>query len=210
MAEFSIVSLSEIGQIERWDAEFFGGTPKRMLAALERIGALPLSSFITNAQRGQAPAYDISGTVPVIRTVNVRDLGFSDARQEYVTETFLRSASKGGVEQYDILVTSTGVGTLGRVFCNLSNKKLFADGHITVLTPKPDVDYSFLTAVLQSLVGQVQLERWQRGSSGQIEIYPDDILQVRIPKLSESLQNRISALWRESVELVARSQKFYP
>jgi type I restriction enzyme M protein len=210
MAEFSVISGSEISGAARWDAEFFSPTPINLVATLHRLGCQPLGDFIAKAQRGLAPAYDVTGLVPVIRTVNVREIEFSDARQEYVTQDFFDATPKGKIGHLDIAVTSTGVGTLGRVFCNLGTQDLFADGHITVLTPKQNVNYAYLTTVLQSSVGQIQFEQWQRGSSGQIEIYPDDILQIMIPRLSTSVQSEIASLWRAAVDLVQRARTFYP
>lgn len=210
VAEMSVVQFAEVCGAERWDAEYYGATPKSLIDALSKLDAQPLSNFISTAQRGLAPEYAPNGKVPVVRTVNVRDLEFSDARQEYVTDEFFGSASKGAIGQFDIVATSTGVGTLGRVFCNLADTAYFADGHITVLKPKSGVDYAYLSAVLQSRIGQIQFERWQRGSSGQIEIYPEDILRMLIPSLPGNIQKKISALWLEAVDLVQRAKTFYP
>lgn len=210
MAEFSVVAAEGIGRAGRWDAEFFGQAAQGLTVRLNEVGAQPLGRFIANAQRGSAPEYDPTGTVPVVRTVNVREIEFSDTRQEYVSRKFFEEAPKGKIGHRDIAVTSTGVGTLGRAFCNLSTQEYFADGHITVLTPKPQADPSYLTAVLQSSVGQIQFEQWQRGSSGQIEIYPEDILQFLIPKLPQRVQSRISALWDSAVQLVQQAETFYP
>lgn len=153
MAEYSIVPAGDIGLAARWDAEFFGQAARGLIARLDEVGSQPLGRFIANAQRGSAPEYDPAGTVPVVRTVNVRDIEFSDARQEYVSRQFFEDAPKGKIGPRDIAVTSTGVGTLGRAFCNLDDQEYFADGHITVLTPKPQADPAYLTAVLQSSVG---------------------------------------------------------
>jgi len=210
MAEISIVPFNEICQSQRWDGEFFSPKAKALIASLTKSNAQPLATFIKSAHRGLAPEYNTNGKVPVIRTVNVRDLEFSDARQEFVSHEFLGKTTRGIIEKFDIVATSTGVGTLGRVFCNIYDNIYFADGHITVLKPKANVDYAYLTAVLQSEVGLTQFERWQRGSSGQIEIYPEDILQILIPKLSENLQDTISLLWKESVKLVQQAKSFYP
>jgi type I restriction enzyme M protein len=210
MAEISFVTTKAIAAADRWDAEFFGPKPVNLLKKLGNVGWQPLGEFIAMAQRGLAPAYDTKGTVPVIRTVNVREVEFSDARQEYVSQEFFGNVSRGKIGHLDIAITSTGLGTLGCAFCNLGHQEFFADGHITVLSPKPSSDHAFLTAVLQSTVGQIQLEQWQRGSSGQIEIYPEDILRIRIPRLPEALQSEISVLWKAAVGLVERAKTFYP
>jgi type I restriction enzyme S subunit len=102
------------------------------------------------------------------------------------------------------------MGTLGRVFCNLYDRRYFADGHITVLRLKDDSKASWITAVLQSPIGARQLEQRQRGSSGQIEIYPEDILNVLIPMLSPRMAEIVGRKWSEAVELVEKSKTLYP
>jgi restriction endonuclease S subunit len=208
--EITALSLSEINQYQRCDAEFFGPTTAVLLDKIQSVGCQRLGDFLSSAKRGQAPEYNTAGEIPVIRTANVRELEFSGVRQEYVTKDFYDSAVKGPIGTNDFAVTSTGVGTLGRVFCNISGGEYFADGHITILKAKPGVDICLLAAVLQSRIGQVQFERWQRGSSGQIEIYPEDICNILIPKLPAKTQLQISALWRAAVESVKNSSLFYP
>lgn len=208
--EISITPFLEIKNAARWDSEFYRPDLKGLIDSLKANHGRPLREFVIQAQRGQAPAYNPDGEIPIIRTVNVREVGFSDARQEFVSRSFFDAVERGKVERGDIVVTSTGLGTLGRSFCNISEIQYFADGHITILKLKPDVDFAFLTAVLQSSIGLNQFEQWQRGSSGQIEIYPEDILSVLIPDFSNTLRRKISSLWLEGVALALRSNELYP
>lgn len=210
MIESSVVPFSEVSSGKRWDSEFYSPNVTGLVSSLEKAKSKPLGHFIESARRGQAPDYDSEGTVPVLRSVNIRDLEFSDTRQEFVSQGFLEDTPNGVVRKLDFTVTSTGVGTLGRVFCNLNDSIFFADGHITILTPKYGMDCAYLSAVLQSQIGRIQLERWQRGSSGQIEIYPEDILQILIPVLPDQLREKVSSLWTNAVELVDQSKNDYP
>lgn len=210
MATFGNIGFAGVTKNERWDAEFVAPDVIELLAALDARGADQLGTLVVSAQRGVAPDYRADGTVPVLRTANVRDLELSDERQEYVTGTFAASSPRATVKQRDIVVTSTGVGTLGRAFCNIQEQQWFADGHITVLRPDDGVSPEYLAAVLQSRVGRTQLDRAHRGSSGQIEIYPDDIQAVRIPRLGASLEAHVAQLWRQAVGMVESAKQRYP
>jgi type I restriction enzyme, S subunit len=108
------------------------------------------------------------------------------------------------------VITSTGMGTLGRVFCNIYNRKYFADGHITILQLKDESEASLITAILQSPLAAQQFEQRQRGSSGQIEIYPQDILNILIPKLPFEVQENVAKKWKEAVNLIEQSKSLYP
>lgn len=210
MAAFSTVPFLRLAEAARWDAEHYQPHFLDLTDRLKRTGALPLGKYVTQAQRGQAPAYNDKGTIPVIRTVNVRDLELSDERLEHVTKTFFNENSKGQVGKNNLVVTSTGMGTLGRVFCNLYDRPYFADGHITVLQLRDRTQGPFLTAVLQSSIGNQQFEQRQRGSSGQIEIYPEDIVAVLIPRLPPEAVKTIAKRWTEAIQLVEDAQRLYP
>lgn len=210
MAEMSFVNFDEVSAVERFDAEFYSPTVGELIKAVKRKKPKRLGDFITSAQRGQSPNYDPNGEIPVVRTVNVRELEFSETRQDYVTRQFYDGSEKGKITRNDLLVTSTGVGTLGRVFCNYVGLPRFADGHITILKPKPDTDIFLLTAILQSKIGSLQFEKWQRGSSGQVEIYPEDICEILIPELPDDIKKKVASLWKSAAEEIEHSSSYYP
>ena len=210
MSIVSIIQSEELSKSQRWDAEFY---QPHLLALAERLkyaDAVRLANFVTHAQRGQAPAYDDIGTIPVIRTVNVRDIEISDERLEHVTKAYFDENTKGQVVGGDLIVTSTGMGTLGRTFYNLFDRRYFADGHIAILQLCDRNKGPLLAAVLQSSIGIQQIEQRQRGSSGQIEIYPEDILSVFIPKLPPEIEKTVTKRWAEAVQLVENSKRLYP
>jgi hypothetical protein len=210
MVSLSVVESDRLHGVERWDAEYFRPQFLQLADSLESVGCESLASYVDTISRGCAPEYDPDGTVPVVRTVNVRPLEFSTARREYVRAEFYSGNSDGQIRTGDIAITSTGLGTLGRVFCNQSKREYFGDGHITILRLKDKEDGPFLAAVLQSAVGAMQFEQRQRGSSGQIEIYLQDILDVKIPAFSPSKKKKLAETWSDAVRDVERSDGLYP
>ena len=82
----------------------------------------------------------------------------------------------------DVLVASTGDGTLGKacVF-DLNDLPGVADGHVTVIRTDPDVyDPYYLTDYLRVGPGQVQIHRLYSGSTGLIELTPDHVDEIVI------------------------------
>ncbi len=159
--------------------------------------------------RGLQPDYQEDGSVPVLRTVNIREDGFSETRQEFVSDKFYLENPRGQVRKGDILITSTGVGTLGRVAYNFEDKRYFADGHITIVRGVRGLKPLFVVTVLQSRIGSALIERRQRGSSGQIEIYPSDIASIPIPQLDEDFQEEIASLQERAHQLRQKSKSLY-
>jgi type I restriction enzyme S subunit len=145
-----------------------------------------ISEVVTYVKRGIAPAYteDEDGIV-IINQKCIRDsrCDFSKARKNDIKQK--KIPSEKFVKENDILINSTGVGTLGRV-CQI-REVLFpfsVDTHVTIVRPDPgEIDAVFLGIFLCSVESQV--ENLGEGSTGQTELYADVILdlEVLIPDL---------------------------
>ena len=104
--------------------------------------------------------------------------------------------TKSGVEENDLLINSTGDGTIGRVAVYNRWFPAVVDGHITIVRFK-DADLAwYVAAYLLSEEGQNQLYRYINGSSGQVEIYPQDIARVWIPPKESQQMKKIATKLR--------------
>lgn len=204
MAIWNTIQLSEINP-DRCDAEYFRKDYRDNLNLLENSGeTVSLGKLFKYINRGTQPIYNKKGTIKALRSVNVGFMNFNETRQEYVTEDFFAINTRGKVQKDDVLITSTGVGTLGRTSIWFKNEKAFCDGHITILRDGK-VDPYFVTAFLNSKYGLKQFDQNFRGSSGQIEIYPYDISKFVIPVCLLPHQTEIGNYLREAFELQTRS-----
>ena len=90
----------------------------------------------------------------------------------------------------DLLVNGTGVGTIGRAAPYLRAAPAIPDNHVTVLRAE-GVDPIYLSVYLNSRIGQMQVERHLKGSSGQIELYPNDIAEFIIWRAPNDIERAI-------------------
>lgn len=202
------INYSMINQ-DRFDSEYFRPDYLKTIKLLKNTGkTTTLGKLFRLIQRGSQPIYSELGTIRVLRSVNVGKMSFNDKRQEYVTKRFFDSQTRGKVNYNDILITSTGVGTLGRSSIWVSNEEAFCDGHITILR-KGSVDPYLITAFLNSKYGLFQFDQNYRGSSGQIEIYPFDIGKFIIPEILFDYEKEIGDMVREAFILEQESQTFF-
>jgi restriction endonuclease S subunit len=206
---WSLINLSEVCQAGRIDAEHFRPDYLAVEEKVAGFSPVPLGRIASYINRGVQPEYQEGGTIPVLRTVNVREHGFSETRQEFVSDAFYRENPRGQVRKGDILMTSTGVGTLGRVAYHFEDTSYFADGHITIIRGVRNIKPLFLVTLLQSRIGFALIERRQRGSSGQIEIYPSDIASIPIPQLDDKFQQEIVSLQERAHQLRQKSKSLY-
>lgn len=137
--------------------------------------------------------------VCALKSVSVRwgFVDFSSARS--VSRDFYTiKKGKAGVAENDVLINSTGDGTIGRVAIYNSKFPAVVDGHITILRFKDDSLAWYVAAYLLSDEGQKQLYRYINGSSGQVELYPQDIGRVWIPRKSEQTMKHVIEKFRSA------------
>lgn len=208
MAVWNTINLTDI-RPDRCDAEYFRKDYQDNLSDLKKTGSTyNLGRLFNHINRGSQPLYANNGTIKALRSVNVGFMNFNETRQEYVTDSFFETNNRGQVQKDDILITSTGVGTLGRTSIWFYNDKAYCDGHITILR-NGSIDPYFITAFLNSKYGLLQFDQNFRGSSGQIEIYPYDISKFVIPECLFPYQQEIGDYLRKAFELQQQSQTLY-
>ena len=102
------------------------------------------------------------------------------------------------VSKHDVLLASTGDGTLGKACVFDRNVFAVADGHVTVIRVDPAVALpSYVADYLRCGFGHDQIQRLFTGSTGLIELTPEHVRQivVELPDMYE--QSRMSADLRE-------------
>ncbi len=97
-------------------------------------------------------------------------------------------------------------GTVGRAFViEKDNNEFIVSGGILILTPR-DIDNYYLTLVLNSLVVKSQANRESIGAIIQ-HLSVEEVKKLKIPILSESLQQKISFLIQKSFKLHQESKE---
>ncbi|OFZ28341.1 MAG: hypothetical protein A2622_04360 [Bdellovibrionales bacterium RIFCSPHIGHO2_01_FULL_40_29] len=94
----------------------------------------------------------------------------------------------------DILINSTGTGTLGRACVWEDNTKAsIPDTHVTVLRAKPEVVPKYVMCFLKSKAGQELIESATTGSTNQIELNKTKLSKGSLPLPPIDEQKRIVA-----------------
>jgi restriction endonuclease S subunit len=119
--------------------------------------------------------------VRIIKLRNVTGRGI-DWGTEFISQSFYEQNKDCHLSLNDVLVTSTGEGTIGRADILDRHIPCMTDGHVTALRVRNQNQLSpaFLLHYLRSEFGQVQMERWTVGSTGQTELNDPDIKAMMI------------------------------
>ncbi|WP_296886909.1 hypothetical protein [Thiobacillus sp.] len=162
----------------RLDAEHFKPKYVDLEAHIRATSSFTtLENLLAINERGTQPDYAESG-LPVINSKHVAN---GEVRLNDGNRVAMAGSNAMKIKQGDVLMNGTGVGTIGRAAPFLHDAEALPDNHVTILRPQAGaIDSVYLSVYLNSLAGQYQVSKWLRGSSGQIELYPNDIAQFLV------------------------------
>ncbi len=163
-----------------------------------------LGELCTFLSRGITPQYVEDG-IPVINQKCIRDnkvdlslCKFTNSSQNIKEEKY--------VQYGDILINSTGTGTLGRVATySYNTEKISADGHVTILHTNNDVNSFYLGYYLHSV--ESLIENLGQGSTNQMELSPTDLKRVKIIMPDLPTQIRIADILSAYDDLIKNNNK---
>lgn len=184
----------------RADAEYYQPKYKRLRKHLAK-NSMKIGEFCPKPSRGIQPIFDSTGNVWVLASKSTRPQGVllneeSRTRLEFYEEQQL---SKALVSKGDVLLNSTGVGTLGRASFYLHENPAIADNHVAILKPNKKVcETAYLSLFLNSPAGIAQSEMFQTGSSGQLEIYSQHIQDILV-FLPRNKDGSIDIAWQKKL-----------
>ena len=166
-------------------------------AAAEGAGLLPpgwnrkpIGELSMLIKRGVSPDYAEAADGVVINQKCIRDgrVSLAEARQHQT-----RVPEEKLVQYGDVLINSTGVGTLGRVAVfDIKGTGITCDSHVTILRPNAKaVEPEYLGHTVSHL--QDYFESMAAGSTGQAELSRDLIARTKIIVPSVEAQSEFAA-----------------
>ncbi len=190
---WSVVNLSEVQGVNRFDAEYFNSPCNKMLAQIMNGKTAKLGDLV-NMTKGVEPgaeAYQDEGKL-FIRVSSISKDGIIDKDQKYLSDELYNGNKKDYQPQVgEILLTkdaSIGVACVVRE----SVEGVVSSG-VMRLKIKEKMNPEYLALVLNSIVGQLQA---QRDAGGSIIAHwkPEQIKNLIVPILPTSIQEKIADL----------------
>tara|TARA_B100000963_G_scaffold308239_1_gene283637 strand:- start:1090 stop:2238 length:1149 start_codon:yes stop_codon:yes gene_type:complete len=166
--------------------ETFRGNGSEDLIELEK-----LSTYIS---RGLQPKYTDKSKTLVINQRCIRDNQINFEVSRYHDQNIKKVSDDKKIQIGDILINSTGVGTLGRVaqVTELPSSDVTVDTHVTIFRPNFNIlnkeFTNWLFIYLENLI-----EKMGVGASGQTELRREDLKNMKIINPpNEKIQQNIS------------------
>jgi type I restriction-modification system DNA methylase subunit len=169
----------------------------RLMNALDAmpVDVMSLESLCVEGypRRGKVPKEESTEGIPILKVRNVTGDGISmETDLAPDTDEVREYCANAIVNKGDLLITSTGEGTIGRVDAYLFEEPAIADGHITICRLRSDMNRKYVQEFLKSEFGQIQMLRQVIGSTGQTELLRDDVAALRIPVPEPDIQAQIA------------------
>ncbi len=172
----------------------------------------PLEDFALTISRGVAPKYYKDEDAEPIMVLNQRCIreGWVSPNAARLMLPRMKAKDAGIAERGDLLVNSTGQGTLGRVGRWSYEDSLYVDSHVTVVK----ADRTQITPTLLSylvLPRQPEIEDMAEGSTGQTELSPNRLGSLNLPVIpqveQELIEPKLLALEEEAHVAAVETEK---
>ena len=154
-----------------------------------------LDDICVYLQRGKSPIYSDIKKYPVVSQKCNQWSGFTLEPAKYLAPEVLEKYSdERYLKKHDILINSTGLGTVGRVCLFKTDSKypiVVADSHVTVVRSTRLISEIYIKYFLSSPHIQDNIEDMCSGSTKQKELALNTIKNLLIPLPPLAEQNRI-------------------
>jgi type I restriction enzyme M protein len=219
------IPFSEIATdaTKRLDLKYWEPEIRNKINALKASGAPSLRSLnLIKTARGKSPSAELyvdepDGYAAVVKAgSSINRYGEVCLDGDYVEkDVYDGSPKRCRIERGDILLASTGDGTLGKCGKYDEDKSAIADGHVTIIRPnKQQIDPGYLTDYLRAGFGALQIQRLYSGSTGLIELTPEHVDTIIVDSLKGDLSAQRDAsihlrkaeqLYRDQIDLASVS-----
>jgi len=188
--DFSEVARSDI---LRFSTRFHNIPTKKLMDFLGSMDTIKVKDVLTeDIHRGASPNYNPDGEIPVIKTGHLKNGHIEISQEEFVDQNFYNSSERSRVRESDILISSTGKVSLGKIDLVETDQRLVVDGHISIIRiDERKYNRLFFTYFFRSILGYFQIERDFTGATNQIELYTNEIANFQIPDISLKSQQKI-------------------
>lgn len=181
------------GSILRFSTRFHNPPTKKLMDFLGSIDTIKVKDVLTeDIHRGASPKYNPDGEISVVKTGHLKNNYIEISQEEFVDQNFYDSSERSRVREGDILISSTGKVSLGKIDLVETDRKLVVDGHISIVRiGAQKYNRLFFIYFFRSILGYFQIERDFTGATNQIELYANEIADFQIPSTPLKSQQKI-------------------
>lgn len=188
----------------RFDYKYLNPITRNLIEDIRKAGGVTIGELNTiNTQRGKSPDLEryvdeTDGYAVVIKAANVTKYGTVDLsgadwieKSTYDEYQSLPTHNNIIVQKNDILVVSTGDGSLGKTGVYQYGVPAIVDGHVSIVRVDAKKTNPFYIAdYLRKGAGAIQINRAFTGSTGMIELTPAQLDSIVVDVINNDLSKQ--------------------
>ena len=199
-------NLSKVEKEHRMDAEYFQPKYEKLISKIKNRNAKLLGD-LASMKKGVEPGsekYEEAGKL-FLRVSNVSKIGLVDGNQKYISSDLYGKLKKEYEPKVgEILLTKDA--TPGVAYVLKESVEGIIAGGILRLKLKDEIQSEYLALCINSIAGQMQVER-DAGGSVIVHWKPEQIKNLLIPILSKPIQQKIADLVRQSHDACKKAKE---
>ena len=192
---------------DRLDPEFYQQKYLVLAEWLNGKACWELRELVGPPIKGVQPSYDVNGRIPALTVTHVDPFVLErEGATGFVTEAWLIANPRARIEAGELLYTVTGPPLGETVVVEELHLPAAVNSHVARVSPKGSFRFPHLLAgMLNSPLGQLLTTRYCKGIR-QKELYPEDFLRFRFPKMEDSQVRLLDQKFRAACRLAQRSR----
>jgi type I restriction enzyme S subunit len=203
MAIIGTAQYRDIVEADRLDAEFFDPADLALIHRLKQNGGKPLGD-VCEVLNGRTPEdYIPDGPIPIVRSGDlVAPLIYPGCACDFLHAE--RSKKLVFLKRGDVLVSSIGMGSIGKISIVMDAGNFATVSEVTVLRSKgypPEVIFAYLT----TKAGQRQILRQVTGATGQQHLLKSKVETILVPpapkaSVCDGIRESVQRTWKLEIE----------
>jgi len=180
---------SELEGALRLDAEYYQPEYLSCLSMLKKFDYKRIGE-IAKVLRGNTPSEYGNFEVPIVRS--------GDLSNSFIGEELLRAKDENvfWLQQKDVLISSIGFGSIGKVNIFLSKDRAGTVSEVSVIRDSK-INSFYLWAFLKGKFGQFQINREITGATGQLHLNTKNVEHIIVPVIER--QERLEKLFSTAI-----------
>ena len=206
MAVWNTVRMAAATESDRIDADYYRAEDLQKRKEILTGNGRRLE-VVAEVLSGRQTTYDGEGTVDVVRSCDL----VSRLIYPQCGRAFERAHATGRqvkVRAGDVLVSSIGMGSIGKISLVMDGGGLVTVQEVTILR-NSTVQPEFLFGYLASDAGQRQIEREITGGTGQQHLLPGKVRQIAIPAMPQGIATDLRLAVRRAWDAEQRARIAY-
>lgn len=152
---------------------------------------------------GIQPIFVENGEKVVLKTIDLKNRYIDYNNTLRVSEHFYNANKFAEVKKNDIIIAATGYVSMGKIDVFDNDEPALISGELLSFKANDNYDPYFIAYFLRSHLGQIQIEKYWTGSSGQIHLYDKDVRKFILPSyksIPKARQTEIAKAIRKRIE----------